>query len=109
MNATVKLADGSTMEATDSEWPEVCSPTVTKTLAPSHVGQKLTVRKHADGRYLVYGSLELRRHDDKQHDGSGGIIVLPGGNVASVIAQVARDMQLDELLVEGCLKQLNAR
>ena len=101
MGATVRLFDGSIVDITDQEWPEVCSPKQASLIAEDNLVHSLTVRKHADGRTLIYGSHQLRTLAGENID-TRGIIMSRNGDVKQAIADVAKNMQLSGWLAEQC-------
>jgi hypothetical protein len=102
---TVALADGSSMEIDQEEWPRLASSAVILNNAlPGESEQQLHVSQHADGRVLVYGTVRnsagLATADE---------FVESMKEVAHPLLRVATRLQLTEHAYESCLEQLARR
>jgi hypothetical protein len=107
----VKSADGSMIEVTASEWPLLASAARSTFERsdpaghPEYLDRELMVRMHADGRHLIYGTIERGR----ERIDSRGSILPADAHIESELRSIAREMQLDDYQAENCLRQLRSQ
>jgi len=105
---TITLSDRAPVTIVETDWPVIAQ-------ASEHDNQHefqanrtwhLYVRRHADGRVIVYGV--YRTKFEGEHDRRGGHLLDPGENIASHISGVAKALGFDERMAQECIADLPA-
>ena len=106
---TITLSGRAPVMINDADWPIIAEATANN----SHNGIDrdatrdawMKVRRHADGRTIVYGCRETRFQGE--HDRRAGVLVPSGENIEQVIQLVGGQLWGDEL-AQACLEDLPA-
>jgi hypothetical protein len=100
-NLTVKIGDGEYF-AVNADWAIVASPSLQTPTDGGNINHTLAVRKHADGRRLIYALLE--------HGGeilsAAGMIVPPDVDLKVPLWRVAAENGLTEWHIQQCQTKL---
>lgn len=104
----------------EDEWPEIAVATGDSYRGndcnryQQALGQReldtysLRVRRHADGRALVYGVLDGATAWTGTRDRRGGELLAAGADIAAAIRRVGEDCQLPERAIRECIADLPA-
>ena len=106
---TITLSGRAPVTINDADWPIIAEATANN----SHNGIDrdatrdawMKVRRHADGRTIVYGCRETRWQGE--HDHRAGVLVPSSENIEQVIQLVGGQLWGDEL-AQACLEDLPA-
>jgi hypothetical protein len=99
MNAiTVKIGDGEYFAVNDADWPIVASPSLQTPTEHGTATQSLVVRKHQDGRRLIYALVEL----EGEVLAAAGMLVEPGADLKVPLWRVAAENGLAEWHIKQC-------
>ncbi len=99
---TVRIGADEYFALNDADWPVVASPSTQAQLEKTLITQSLVVRRHRDGRYLVYGL--IKKGDEILV--AAGMIVLPNSDLKVPLWRVAAENGLTEWHINECQREL---
>ncbi len=106
---TITLSTAAPVRIRDAEWPFLSQAMTTEREGTDQEETTwLKVRRHADGRSLVYGGVDARWTRSKFPDRRAGELVEPGGDVVAAIWRLARELDAPPLLTREAIAKLPA-
>lgn len=95
---TVKVNDGEFFAVNDADWPVVASPSLKTPTEHGTATQSLVVRRHRDGRHLIYALVEL----EGDVLDAAGMLVEPETDTKVPLWRVAAENGLAQWHVNQC-------
>lgn len=113
---TITLTGRAPVKIYEDEWPLVASAAIRPgamdhgTPVPNYQTDAFTlrVRRHADGRTLVYGVTDAATAWTGTEDRRGGKLLAAGEDIAAAIRVVAEDCNMPEPVIRSCIADLPA-
>lgn len=113
---TITLTDRAPVKISEDKWPQIAigderpGSFVNGTPRPDYETDRFTirVRRHSDGRALVYGVVDAATAWTHTEDWSGGEIVDSGADVAAAIRRVGTAGEMPDSVIRGCIADLPA-
>lgn len=118
---TITLTDHPPVLIREDEWPEIasCKDDSFAEADPGRHGQALNqgeltewtlrVRRHADGRALVYGVVTVPGWRSDLSDWRGGELLDSDADVAATIRRVGQDGEIPDHVIRECVADLPAQ
>ena len=103
---TITLTGRAPVRIDKNLWPCIASAKDWDNTIESQANRKwrIIVRRHADGRALVYGWFTSAYEGERNR--SGGELVAAGGDIPEAIKRVADSLGFDPLLAQYCIADL---
>lgn len=113
---TITLTGRAPVKVYEDEWPLIASATIRPgamdhgTPVPDYQTDTFTlrVRRHGDGRTLVYGVIDAATAWTGTEDRRGGKLLAAGEDIAAAIEEVGADCGIPESVVRACVADLPA-
>lgn len=113
---TITLTDRPPVRVNEADWPLVASATgdswgTSGDYCRHEQAHSLRVRRHEDGRALVYGVLDAAGPWTGSESRKGGVLLEAGSSAAelvSAIREVGADVGIPESLIRECVADLPA-
>jgi hypothetical protein len=99
---TVQLPDGIAIDMDEKEWLQVASSAWLHLTESGFVDSELIVRQHTDGRMLVY---VVAKNAEGETTASGELLLAGTTDLESAIVRVAQQLNLNNQLVQTCVRQ----
>ena len=113
---TITLTDRAPVRIVEDEWPQIAigdyrpGAVHNGTPVPDYETDRYTirVRRHADGRAIVYGVVDAATAWTHTADWSGGEVVDADADIAAAVRRVGRDGEMPDRVVRECIADLPA-
>jgi hypothetical protein len=101
---TITLSDRAPVRIHEHEWPILCFARDSEDEGGDQSKWWLTVRKHSDGRTIVYARLETTSREKVV----GGELLDEGANIAAAVRRVGEECHCSAAMIARCIAGLPA-
>ena len=106
---TITLSNHAPVRIHEAEWPILSFTRDEETEGQESSRWWLTVRRHKDGRCIVYARFEVTREDRAAPDKLvGGELLSKGENVAAAVRRVGEECHCTTVMIARCIAGLPA-
>jgi hypothetical protein len=105
---TITLSDRDPVRIHENEWPILSSSRDAEEEGGEWSKWWLTVRRHADGRTLVYGRLETTLADGSVDKIVGGDLLEKNANAALSVRKIGEECHCSRAMIARCIAGLPA-
>lgn len=106
---TITLTGRPPVKIRESEWPVIAQADDSDDHVHPHQANRtwwIIVRRHADGRAIVYGGHESNWQGSR--DRRAGNLLVAGENIADAIYRVVESLSANRIMAEDCIAGLPA-
>ncbi len=104
----ITLSDRAPVRIHEHEWPIIASSRDMEVEGGETSRWWLTVRRHEDGRTIVYARLETQNEEGPLEKLTGGQLLEKGANVAGAIRAVGAECHCSAAMIGRCIAGLPA-
>jgi hypothetical protein len=102
---TITLTTAAPVRIREADWPFIAQASETEGKGGNAEVTWMKVRRHADGRAIVYGGRDC---EDRPLGMRGGELVKSGGDIAAAIWRLSRELDASDLLTRELIAKLPA-
>jgi hypothetical protein len=106
---TITLSERPPVRIHENDWPILTSARETENEGEEIIHWWLTVRRHVDGRTIVYARMEISNDATKPRNVTGGEVLPKGADIAFSLSRIGRECHCPSDMIAHCVADLPAQ